>query len=353
MKIHDSIDISKDIYFEEHLSSHVINDIELAKRLLTDNRVSADRLSIKFQYVDQKNPYIQSVIDFYRNWLMYMEGESHKMLRNACLKHLNTVVKQFNFYSYIKIKCENYFIKDKRKDVSLFIEDLVSSLIAEIIGIKKDEYIKLIEKSKDIVTFLYSPSPLEEEAQKVLQSINFTKEFLEEIYYSEGFKENSILHEMKKADMFSLDIVINILVDGHDPLCSALNTVVLNYFQNDFSLYENIKYSLKYYPPFTHCVRVATAQIELPNEYVIKDGDYIFIVLPQHEKCPFSNHEAIPFGYGGHTCLGKKMTEESLKGLINSFNDLSMKKLYNINNYNINDLFGYYSFTSVTISKSS
>lgn len=50
MKVHELIDTSKRIYFEQSLYSHVINDTEISKKLLLDNRVSADRLDVKFQF---------------------------------------------------------------------------------------------------------------------------------------------------------------------------------------------------------------------------------------------------------------------------------------------------------------
>lgn len=353
MKIHELVDTSKRFYYEESLHSHIINDLSLSRKLLTDNRVSADRLSIKFQFVDQQNPSIKEVIKFYQNWLMYMEGESHKQIRNACLKYLNAVVKQYDFDNYIEKKAKLYFIENQKDSLDFFINDLVSSIMSEIIGIRQEDYVKLIEKSKDIVHFLYNPSATEEDSIRVLKAIDFAKELLKSVYNLDKYKENSILHEMKKANIFSLDIIINVLVDGHDPLCSALKTVSYNYFESEYNSEDNIKNSLKFYPPFTSCVRVATERIELSDEYTINSGDYILTVLPQQEGCPFNNHEeAIPFGYGGHTCLGKKLAEESLKGILYSFNKLNMRHQFRVSGHNINDSFGYYSFTNISLSKS-
>lgn len=353
MKVHELIDTSKRIYFEQSLYSHVINDTEISKKLLLDNRVSADRLDVKFQFVNKEDNNIKRVIEFYRNWLMYMEGPTHIYMRNNCARYLNAAVKEFDFDTFILKESEQFFLKNNHKDLSLWIDNLVSNLIAGVIGINEEEYKKLINKSKDVTTFLYNPSASVEIVEKTLEAITFTKDFLEDIYMSGKFQKNSVLHKMKKENKFSIDIIINILVDGHDPLCSAISTVLLNYFNSNLNIEENLIYSLKYYPPFTSCVRVAKDKIELENNYIINNGDYIFMVLPQEGKCPFhsKSNVSIPFGYGRHTCLGKKLTEETLKEVYKSFEKLNIRDKYALEDYNINDSFGYYSFTDISLKK--
>ncbi|TCJ94820.1 cytochrome P450 [Volucribacter psittacicida] len=335
---------SKEIFFDNDLNSHIILNFKTAVEFLKMPEMSSNRKKQQFSNLSTC-PYSSKVLDFYSNWLMYMDGDIHKEYRQLAVKALsfssknldNIVINSFNKYirPYITTKQNNI------EFVSNVLHPFTIDILSTIFGIDRDIYNKIILSSKPIVSFITNGEIGSlNERKKVLTSLELTQNILDDCIKS-CKSENSFIGYLldNKISIEKIrPLLINILIDGYDPLISVINYYFYIlakkiHVPKDISNVGLFDELVRLEPSFQYCARVAKQDVYI-NNYLIKKGERVTMFISSANRDPsvFMDHKQIKirmkkdkhisFGAGKHRCLGANIAQKVVTMLISSMKEL-------------------------------
>jgi len=338
-------------FYDEELASHIVLNFEHVDASLKIPCLSSNRKKSQFESV-KGCPFADPLIEFYGQWLMYMDGEAHiearRLITIALSKASKNVSELVEVYFY---KHFNSLIESGEYEydiISKFSAPFVTSILAEVFGISTTKYEQIIEISKPIVTFLGNGDAGDREQRRmVAMSLVDTNELLVQCIKECDDLESVIGNLINKGVAVETisPLLINIVIDGYDPLLAAINTFLLMIIQNLNSysikeMSENLLFEelVRLETPFQYCARIAMEDFEL-NGYKIKRGDRVmsFIAAANRDPKYFfqptqilvreNRNKNISFGTGSHVCPGGNLT----KKISTKFYELMRCSLHKLN----------------------
>lgn len=157
----------------------------------------------------------------------------------------------------------------------------IINVLSHVLGIEYRDYKNIIEISKPIVMFLGNGDiGNEDERKKVLECLKETQILLMQCIQNCNNNESLIgylLREDIAIETIS-PLLINVVIDGYDPLAS----IISNYFQiisNNTKIPEDITSNelfdeiVRLEPPFQYCARVATEDLYIDGYKIKKEKE--------------------------------------------------------------------------------
>ncbi|WP_437369180.1 cytochrome P450 [Bacillus inaquosorum] len=205
-----------------------------------------------------------------------------------------------------------------------------------------------------------------------MASIKKTFSLIHEIIYYERFEKDKLFDFVLKSigsNQESLALIINIVVDGHEPFLSAIKTFMyffITYSSDNPSLFDSLpietfaKETLRLEAPFPYCARNAGEDIQIGGK-TIKKGDRVIFFISAGNVDPHQyidppcvhqrSHKSSPltFGAGSHYCAGAVITKKSLAVFAKSFLNAFKKKNLSKSKVNWKDTFGFRTIDHLTI----
>ncbi|HDX8940870.1 hypothetical protein ABN154_29045 [Klebsiella michiganensis] len=169
-------------FYDDELASHIILRFEDVMTTLRTASVSSNRKKQQFDKI-RYCPFSQPLVEFYSQWLMYMDGENHSKFRklitialSKTMKNIGNIVDQ-SFAAHFEnlLSCKQPF----PDIVSVFSAPFVTSVLATVFGISETRYSQIINISKPIVMFLGNGDVGDEYSRKqVIDSLKLTHDVL-------------------------------------------------------------------------------------------------------------------------------------------------------------------------------
>lgn len=336
-------------FYDDELASHIILKFDDVMTTLRSTSVSSNRKKQQFDKI-RYCPFSQPLVEFYSQWLMYMDGEVHSKFRklitialSKATKNIENIVDQSFFTHFYKLLSYKQPVPDI---VSAFSAPFVTSVLAAVFGISETRYSQLISMSKPIVMFLGSGGVGDEYSRKqVIDSLKLTRDVLFSCIHECNSCDSVIGYLLQKnvsvADIIPL--LINIVIDGYDPFLSAVNTYLLYKSKNTIpdvndhmgnnQIFDELT---RVETPFQYCARIATEDLKL-GIYNIRKGERVMAFIASANRDPDSFYmpeqimlrdkkiKNISFGVGRHVCPGGNLARKSTARLIELFDDLDKK----------------------------
>jgi hypothetical protein len=114
-------------------------------------------------------------------------------------------------------------------------------------------------------------------------------------------------------------LIINLLIDGEDPLESLMKSICYLWAEKGFSSYmPDVMTILQNWTPFTSLSRVCLSDTCILNQTIHKgDGVLGILVIPENLS---ENRKIMAFGAGNHCCLGEGIAMRVANVLYNYLN---------------------------------
>lgn len=334
------IDFSQPIYYSPEFNSYIVTDIDIAKKILIDSRFSSNRLQQKFEgrfsdiYVKEE----KVVLDFFASWLMYSDGDRHIENRKRISKFLSNTSKNVSIERIIKNNLINPIVEFKEINLSNYSYEITCNIFSSLFSIENKQYKKIFESSKGFVEFMFKKSYSDNDLLDAYYSITSTKKLFSEML------QMSISESEELSDM-EIALLLNIIVDGHDPLESSIKSFVMYLSEHmQVTKKEDINKCLSLYAPFTYCARISKEDVVYGNIKILTN-ERVMCILPRKDR----GEESIPFGHGKHRCPGALLVGQTLGFIWDEI--LTLKKDYLLKCIDIkeNKLFGLYSIDNITL----
>jgi len=358
--------------WSDELNAWMVFDFKMIKEFLNDKRLYANRKGdfIKKLGLSEENETFLST--FYSRWLMYMDNPNHSELRKKIQLPLNKLNKSIfpavkDFAAEIIQNLGTSRTIDIAEEIA---EPFVTKVMSDLLGINEAEYTLLLKEANSAIDFLWKPQPTEQETLETIHSIQKTHDIISNIILEERHKKDRLIHlmvENTKLDEESMDLIINIAIDGHEPLVSSVKTYILVYLEDildrelnleDISLKNLIEKSLRLEAPFPYCARNASEEIQIGNEVIGKGQRIIFFISAgNRDHKEFSGHQLkenpaknLTFGVGSHYCLGAIITRRSIEELALALEE-KMKYVKDVEILNLKwtDTFGFRTLTEFNV----
>ncbi|WP_033849735.1 cytochrome P450 [Yersinia wautersii] len=337
----------KSPFFDPELKSHIVLKYHDVIYLLKYSEVSSNRKKSQFDKLRQC-PYSRNIVDFYDQWLMYMDGEAHKDARKLITSSLSKSTQKIEeiVNSAFSVNVEDILLETHGNiDVIQKITvPFIINVLSHVLGVEYRDYKNIIEISKPIVMFLGNGDiGNEDERKKVLECLKETQILLMQCIQNCNNNESLIgylLREDIAIETIS-PLLINVVIDGYDPLAS----IISNYFQiisNNTKIPEDITSNelfdeiVRLEPPFQYCARVATEDLYIDG-YKIKKGERIMSFISSANRDPAifelsdkvmsrnKEFKHLSFGAGMHLCLGANLAKKVATKFISKMNHLNEK----------------------------
>lgn len=284
---------------------------------------------------------------FFAHWLMYQDAPHHlykrdwaKQLFDSAL--IEEVAHQTEsiadtLMEQIKTRVEFDLVTDYARKIGLFS---VCSL-AKIAGFEEI----IFDLSNEIVNFMQGryedfdkAMNLSKDAIEQLESI-----IIREVLDSLSLSSHTSLGKTQvdqSTQRIAISIIGNILVDGHEPIASAIvnSIVALQDFpeqcalirSNPRILKRNIDELIRFDPPFQYVVRHAQKNFSIRSTKIEQGNRILFMIASANrDETVFSDPDSInllnhnkyhrSFGFGSHFCLGATLARKIIAIAIQRF----------------------------------
>jgi HAD superfamily hydrolase (TIGR01484 family) len=339
------INYNKKIYYDENEKSWIITNQDGVKEISKSDDFSSNRLAIKFRNSNLPEKLDKKLRAFYDSWIMYQDGETHEIYRKLTQDLLTRMLRQLNKNNIVDT-FQKFFSDaiSENKDLAIITERLCKVIMANLFGISEKDYLKLLRLSKPITRIMYSNTLKEEDAQTALQAISDVELFLNKIL--ENLSDTSILKEAIISKEIPTGLIINLLIDGEDPLESVMKSIAFQWASQGLTEYnKDMGEILKKWTPFTSISRVCTKEVKILG-VTIQPGERVLGILSMADHPCEQTSKPIAFGSGSHRCLGEELAMRLSKMFYSHLEGL--EPVY-LDGYQINDSFGYFTFTEIIV----
>ena len=352
---YDSALKNDSFYWDDYFKSWVVFDYESTEMFLNHPNFSANRKKGFLEKFNINSESKKFLSDFYSNWLMYLDGEKHEHLKNELQTILRKTLPACRAYFEEEIEKAFSCIQNSQSvDYSRKSEKIVTTIMSLLFGISEDNYSVLLKKSKACLEFLWFPSHNDRDALNTITSIEETKEFLTYLYSSNQVKEHGLLFQFlkqKNLDNSFLSLMINIIIDGHDPLVSSLKSQMFYSIENNkiMSSFDTLKIE----SPFPLTARIAIEDFKF-NNFSIKKNDRVILFISsanRDKKIGNNTTKHLSFGSGVHFCPGSSIVYTVLSKVEKCINEFEILSSFTVNSFEWDDKFGFRTLNSLELKK--
>lgn len=330
---------SKSPFYDLELNAFILLNFGEIESFLKNGKALSNRKKTQFDALGAC-PYSTPLIDFYSQWLMYMDGEEHQRLRKIVNNSLlikteqiaSLVEKEFHKLGVVELLRSSVEV-DFCSAVSA---PAISAILSQLIGISPEDYSVILQKTLPIVAFLGN-GDVGDPAQRtsIVRCIHEANGLIEEILHKKAYSPDSVLAVLLQECPEPRDLIpliLNIVIDGYEPLLSSVNNLL--YFVStsteplmsdpDWTLQNLIAESLRLENPFQYCARILNENFEFEGT-VIEKGSRVmcFVSAANRDPTVFDEPELfkkrhnstkhLAYGSGKHFCPGSRIANKVLE----------------------------------------
>ena len=330
-----------------------------AVSILNDKRFQVDnlpeRLQLKSAYLKEGD--LQTLSQTIDRWLFFLNPPDHTRLKKIIIPAFSpTAVEAMR--QKIQVTVDNLLAKVKHKGEIDIITDLANPLaaltIAEMIGLPKEDYEKLIHWSSEQIFILEHPRSLEDyqyRNQVMIENKEYLVEKVTECRKQPNdglinylLNQKNIENQLTEEEIISTCILISTAalgttssLIGNGVLGLLNHPEILVYLQQNPKEIKNaVEEFLRYDSPIQSFARRALEDVVIAGK-IISNGDTVIVHIGAINRDPqeFTNPDQldftrqnrhIAFGGGIHHCLGiflaKIEAQIAINTLIQSFPDI-------------------------------
>ena len=336
--------VDSSLFYDESMGAFIINDEKIAKDVLKSKSFTAFRKQDQIESLSTSNENKRVMTEFYNHWLMYQkEGVHHTEMKRALQRAINQTIRHLVGSSK---KAENDIIfkenVDVIKDVS---EPFVVSYLSQFYGLNEADYHLLLKEGDALIEYIMTGDG---DGERIVTSIQSVREILKDLILKEKISEDGFIRSIIHEAGFSrevLDIILNLVIDGHRPFLSSVNSLIYEKVKYNLSATQHtVKDVLKKHPPFPYIRRVCVKK-ETYDDMTIEVGDHVLILI--YTVNDTMKGYGLTFGHGIHYCLGVVIVTLGLERLLK----LDILNKYDIENYEWMTTFGFKELSSLHIKK--
>lgn len=336
--------VDSNLFYDESTDAFIINDEKIAKDILKSKSFTAFRKQGHIESLSTSKENKRVMIEFYNHWLMYQkEGEHHTDMKRALQRAINQTIHHLVGSSK---KAEDRIIfkenVDVIKDVS---EPFVISYLSQFYGLNESDYRLLLKEGDALIEYIMTG---EGDGERIVKSIRSVRAILKDLILKEKISEDGFIQSVIHEAGFSievLDIILNLVIDGHRPLLSSVNSLIFEKVKYNLSETQHtVKEILKKHPPFPYIRRVCIKR-ETYDNVTIEENDHVLILI--YTVNDTMKGYGLTFGHGIHYCLGVVIVTIGLERLLK----LDILDEYDIENYEWMTTFGFKELLSLHIKK--
>lgn len=330
---------SKSPFYDQELNAFILLNFSEIESFLKSSKALSNRKKTQFDAIGGC-PYSAPLVDFYSQWLMYMDGEEHQRLRKIVNSSLivkneqiaSLVEKEFNKLGIAELLCSSEEI-DFCSSISA---PAISAILSQLIGISPEDYSAILQKTLPIVAFLGNGDVGDpRQRSTIVRCIHEANGLIGEILHKNAFSPDSVLAALSYECSELRDLIpliLNIVIDGYEPLLSSVNNLL--YFVStsteqlmsdpEWTLQTLIAESLRLENPFQYCARILNENIELDGT-VIEKGSRVMCFIsaanrdpvvfdePELFKKRHNSTKQLAYGAGKHYCPGSRIANKVLE----------------------------------------
>lgn len=333
------INYSKKIYFDDQEHSWIVTDQQTVKEISKNELFSSNRLAIKFKNSNLPKVLDENLRNFYNSWMMYQDGEIHKNYRKITQNLLSQMMRQLDEKMVLEKISQALVLSDSRKeDIAQKIEDFCKDVMALLFGVPKEDYLNLLSHAKPITKIMYSNTLSDSDIQEALKAIYEVEDELSRL--SGKLTNDSLLKQAITSPEIPTGLIVNLLIDGEDPLESFMKSIGFLWASTGLTDYStDMMKILSQWAPFTSISRVCLEDASILNEN-IKAGDRVLGILSMSFDKQVKDSKPMAFGEGIAMRISRLF-----------YAYLSKLDTVYLDSFKTNDSFGYFAFTEIIIAK--
>jgi cytochrome P450 len=329
-----------------------VTSYDLAKQSLTNPQFAASRNNTYFgMLINEEQEELQPLNDFFHQWMLFSDPPYHDKLKSL-VKASFTPKFVSGFQQNIRDIIGNTLeplVEARTMDVVQdFATPLSVDVISSVLGVSKNDYLKILDWTERIIGFMGTGRPQIEKGRAAMEAYGELRGYLARLFEqklahpSEDLISNLVLNQSANnvSDNELIAVVANILIDGHEPSSLSLSNGINAFIDNpdqlkllvdDPSLVSGaVDEVLRFDPPFSYSGRRTTSEVILGDIELMPDQRVLFLLGaanrdPNHFQDPNkfnilrNPNKHLTFGYGTHYCLGSALAKSTLSEALLAF----------------------------------
>lgn len=337
------------VHWSDKLKCWIVTRRNDVVSMLASNKFSSVRNRVDRLPKDEADQ-LQALKQFYSDWLMYSDPPRHTLVRKTITRRLSKKLIE-RAVGTLQNEARNRVTTLKTEEFDVISEygsGLVRSLVCRIVGVHPERQEEVGLLSEPVVKFLGMDKPdlsvglhTQECATQLLQLLRQIRD--------RGASDSStgILFKLGTEPTLDLKLqehllkaIANFLIDGHEPIVTALSNTLFLLGANSqrrgligrpsaSELTAIIEEALRLEPPFQYVARVAIADVEVQGRHIVS-GDRVMFMIGVANREPGSLPNAaifdpsrkpnlhLSFGTGIHNCPGALLARSALHPLLNT-----------------------------------
>lgn len=258
---------------------------------------------------------------FFRQWLMYTDGEDHARRRTAVLRALREIGAVDVEPPAIVIGSQFDLIRD-------FCEPYVWHVLPQSLGLSSDERDFWKPRIDQLVALPGSENP----QVHIMRQAQISLQELHEFLLARPCKLLSILQRNidPATDAASIvNLAINIIGDGIHPTIAGLGSeIFLRLTSQSTSRGGSTDLAFHREPPFQFAARIANAATTV-GDVPVKEGQRVVACLAAANRAQYTAgtiSQPMTFGHGRHACVGRVHAEKCIQSGLSMFANLTEGK---------------------------
>ena len=346
---------SDPVNWNNSLGSWLVTDYSLVDASLRDPRLSANRKQSFFDnFTTEERERTGELESFFQQWLMFMDPPAHDRLKGLLARNFSQ--RAIQRYAESTQAVSQRVAKNLKGRGSIdflheFAVPVSTNTLATMLGVKPEEYGKIVHWSEDLLNFLSNgdeDKALIEGAVSSHESLKgYIQETVEEKRRNQKEGNEDIVGVLGKAvtdgkmtDNEMVAVVANLLVDGHEPISNTLSNGMIALIDNPQQLAllrsqpeligKTVEEILRFNPFFQFVARKASEDIALGSR-IVKKGQKVKLMVSAANRDPRvfdkpnefdiqrSPNRHLALGQGIHFCLGSAVGRLTTSIALNAF----------------------------------
>jgi cytochrome P450 len=258
--------------------------------------------------------------EFFRQWLMYTDGDEHLQRRSAVVRALRQIGLD------VEVELPTLSIGDEFDLVEDFCEPFVWHVLPQLLGLNGEERDFWKPRIARLVSLPGSENPEPDEMRLAEAGLYELHDYLlkrpcrllSALWLDIG--ENTDLPAM-------INLAINVIGDGMHPTIAGLGSEIFLRLTSESDERRGSSQNLyfHYEPPFQFAARVAS-EPGVIREIPIEVGQRVVACLAAANRASVNSgwvDRPMTFGHGRHACIGRAHAEKCIRSGLTTFNELS------------------------------
>ncbi|MDO8497709.1 MAG: cytochrome P450 [bacterium] len=351
-KYYDDLRQNNPVFYSKELKAWLVTSYDLVKSSLINPTFAASRNDTYFGMLPgEAKKELRPLNEFFHQWMLFSDPPYHDKVKNLVRasftpRFVTSMQDSIRFQSNAQVE------KMLQKDVVDIVPDITTPLsvgiIAEVLGVSKNDYLQIVSWTNNIIGFMGTGTPEVERGRQAMSSYKELQKYLYDLFDkkrinpTEDLVSNLVQNQQDNdvGDQELLATVANILIDGHEPsslsLANGINALIDN--PEQYALLQRspelansaVEEVLRYDPAFSYAGRRTTEANILGGVPIGAEQRILFLFGgANRDPSQFSNphdfnitrspNKHLTFGHGTHYCLGSALARATISEALMAF----------------------------------